>query len=53
VDGVFELKRKDDYDFVDKDGRSIPLPGKPYLAIRIRLAGPSVKVAPPVRDHET
>ncbi len=36
VDGVFTLKKKDDYFFADKDGRSITLPGKPYLAIRIK-----------------
>ncbi len=35
VDGVFTLK-KDNYFYRDKDGRSIPLPGKPYMAIRIK-----------------
>ena len=44
VDGVFELKQKDAYDFIDKDGRAVPLPGQPYMAIRIRRVGP-----PPVR----
>lgn len=39
VEGVFELKKKDDYDFADKDGRSIALPGKPYLALRLRRVG--------------
>jgi hypothetical protein len=34
--GVFELKKRDDYVFVDKDGRSVPLPGRPYQALRIR-----------------
>jgi len=33
--GVFTLK-KDGYFYADKDGRSISLPGKPYIAIRIR-----------------
>jgi hypothetical protein len=40
VDGLFEIKEKDDYDFVDKDERSIALPGKPYLALRLRRVGP-------------
>lgn len=37
VDGVFKLKRKDAYFYADKDGRTITLPGKPYMAIQIRL----------------
>jgi hypothetical protein len=36
VDGVFTLKKKDNYFYADKDGRSIALPGKPYMAIRIK-----------------
>lgn len=36
VDGVFTLKRMDAYFFADKDARAIPLPGKPYIAIRIK-----------------
>ncbi len=36
VDGVFEIKKHDDYTYADKDGRSVPLPGKPYIALRIR-----------------
>jgi hypothetical protein len=40
VEGAFELKRKDEYDFIDKDERSIPLPGRPYLALRLRRLGP-------------
>jgi hypothetical protein len=36
VDGVFTLTKKDNYTYADKDGRSIPLPGKPYMAIRIK-----------------
>jgi hypothetical protein len=36
VDGIFTLKKKDNYSFADKDGRSIELPGKPYMAIRIK-----------------
>ena len=36
VDGMFTLKKKDNYCYADKDSRSIPLPGKPYMAIRIK-----------------
>ena len=36
VAGSFTLKKKDNYSYVDQAGRSIPLPGKPYLAIRIK-----------------
>jgi hypothetical protein len=36
VEGVFALKKKDNYFFADANGRSIPLPGKPYMAIRIK-----------------
>jgi hypothetical protein len=36
VEGVFTMKKKDDYSFADKDARSIMLPGKPYMAIRIK-----------------
>ena len=36
VDGVFTLRKKDGYFYADKDGRSITLPGRPYMAIRIK-----------------
>jgi hypothetical protein len=36
VDGFFTLEKIDNYYYSDKDGRSIPLPGKPYMAIRIK-----------------
>jgi Domain of unknown function (DUF5060)/Domain of unknown function (DUF5605)/Protein of unknown function (DUF4038) len=36
VEGAFTLKKKDNYLFADKDGRSVQLPGKPYMAIRIK-----------------
>jgi hypothetical protein len=36
VDGVFTLKKKDGYFYGDKDGRAVTLPGKPYIAIRIK-----------------
>ncbi|MGH7977107.1 MAG: DUF5605 domain-containing protein, partial [Limisphaerales bacterium] len=35
VKGVFTLKKDGDYFYADKNGRSIKLPGKPYIAIRI------------------
>ncbi len=35
VSGVFTLQKKTDYFFGDKDDRSITLPGRPYMAIRI------------------
>ena len=36
VPGTFTLVKKTDYFHADKDGRSIPLSGKPYMAIRIK-----------------
>ena len=36
VKGVFTAQKKTDYFFGDQDGRSIELPGKPYIAIRIK-----------------
>lgn len=39
VDGVFVAKKKDRYRYVERDGKSVPLPGKPYQAIRIRYVG--------------
>ena len=35
VDGVFTLKEKDSHTFVDRDDRTIKLPDKPYMALRI------------------
>jgi len=36
VPGEFTLKQKDDSSYADANGRSIPLPGKPYIAICIK-----------------
>lgn len=36
VEGVFTAKKKDNYTFVDAQGRSVALPGKQYIALRIR-----------------
>ena len=35
VPGVFTLKKLDNYTYGDVNNRSIPLPGRPYMAIRI------------------
>ncbi len=37
--GVFVTKEKDRYYFADRDGRSIALPNKPGIALRIRWVG--------------
>ncbi|HBF34488.1 TPA: DUF5060 domain-containing protein, partial [Candidatus Sumerlaeota bacterium] len=39
VPGEFTLKQKDDSFYADANGRSIPLAGKPYTAIRIKRVG--------------
>ena len=36
VDGIFTLRKKNNYTFAGKDDRAITLPGKPYMAIRIK-----------------
>jgi hypothetical protein len=40
VPGTFTLRRKDDYFYGDRDGRSITLPGTPYMAIRLTRVNP-------------
>jgi Domain of unknown function (DUF5060)/Domain of unknown function (DUF5605)/Protein of unknown function (DUF4038) len=48
VPGTFVLKRENPYYFVDEGGRSVPLPGRPYLALRIRrVGGPAPAPDPP------
>jgi hypothetical protein len=39
VEGEFVAAKKDSYDFVDTQGRSVPLPGKPGIALRLRRLG--------------
>ena len=39
VEGEFVTAKKDSYDFVDAQGRSVPLPGKPGIALRLRRLG--------------
>jgi hypothetical protein len=34
----FTLKRESEYTFIDKDARSVPLPGRPAMALRITKA---------------
>ena len=36
VDGVFEAKKRDAYVFEDKDRRTVSLPSRPFLALRIQ-----------------
>lgn len=35
VEGTFEIRRQGLYDFADKDGRSVAMPGRPWMALRI------------------
>jgi len=49
VDGEFVTKKKDNYHFVDEKGRAVTLPGKPYMAVRIRRV-PDAKTEPPPAD---
>jgi hypothetical protein len=39
VDGLFVAKKKDKYTFLDEKGRTIALPGKSGIALRIRYVG--------------
>jgi len=43
VPGKFTLKKKDGYSYADQAGRTVSLPGKPYLAIRIKRVPASAK----------
>ena len=36
VPGTFVARKKDNYEFADAEGKSITLPAKPYLALRLR-----------------
>ena len=45
VAGTFTITKETDYFYADRNRRSIPLPGKPYMAIRIRRIG--IATAPP------
>jgi hypothetical protein len=39
VEQEFTVKQESEYLFVDKDGRTVDLPGKPWMALRITRAG--------------
>jgi hypothetical protein len=39
VPGDFLTRKKDNYHFIDRDGRAVNLPGKPGIALRIRRVG--------------
>jgi pectin methylesterase-like acyl-CoA thioesterase len=39
VPGVFEMRKRDAYSFADREGRSIALPGRPYMAVRLLRVG--------------
>jgi hypothetical protein len=36
VEQVFEVEKLDRYEYIDKKRTKIELPGKPYMALRIR-----------------
>ena len=36
VEKIFEVKELDRYSYIDKNHSKIELPGKPYMAMRIR-----------------
>lgn len=50
VDGEFVTKKKDNYHFVDENRRAVALPGKPYIAVRIRRIAGDEKNAPASQD---
>jgi hypothetical protein len=35
VEGLFTVRKKDDYFYADENGRAIKLPGQPFMALRI------------------
>jgi len=39
IEGEFVTKKQDSYTFADAQGRSVPLPGKPGIAVRVVLVG--------------
>jgi hypothetical protein len=45
VDGFFTVQKNADYGFGDADNRTINLPGKPYIALRIRRENEPSKTA--------
>ncbi len=45
LEGLFTLKRKDNYYFVDINNRAVPLPGRAGMALRIRRVGGTAAAA--------
>ena len=46
VEGVFVAKKKDSYTFIEEKGRTVTLPGKPGMALRIRrVAGAAGEIS--------
>jgi hypothetical protein len=39
VEGEFVTKKKDNYHYMDSNGRSVTLPGKPGIAVRVQRVG--------------
>jgi hypothetical protein len=39
VDKILEIQALDNYSYVDKQKQNITLPGKPYMALRIKRIG--------------
>ena len=40
VPGTFTLRQRDDYFYADAGNRSIPLPGRLYMAVRLTTVNP-------------
>ena len=40
VDGMFTVRKETDYIFADRAGRAVALPGRPYIALRIKRIEP-------------
>ncbi|HVW22700.1 MAG TPA: DUF5060 domain-containing protein [Opitutaceae bacterium] len=40
VPGLFVTRKRDNYTFADAGGRAVALPGRPYIALRIRRVSP-------------
>lgn len=43
IAGEFVTKKQDNYHFVDAHDRTVPLPGKPYIAVRVRRIDDAAK----------
>ena len=51
VDGLFETVKPDIYEYYDKDGRTIDLPGRPYLALLIRRTDDEGKLTDTIEER--